>query len=255
MKGYKNYKLNKKNRRYNKYENIEIKSFYDTEDVNNLIDEKVEELEEDNDLVVYAKRDLVSELFINMIENDYDFGYIDFDRIDDLLKDEVYIMTISYDRRVNIEHAYHNGRIAKHESKIALFYTDDCKQDIIDYCIDNDMEVILFDFEGDEGYCDEEGYEDCGDCDSCNNCNGRKTCDDRGSCENYEEDLNTYESKSNNITVSNITVSKAKNGIPNGFTKKICSDEDGTLFSTTFSFHSDDLELLENVAEEFGVKL
>lgn len=186
---YKKYKLNKKNK-YNKYENIEIRSFYETEDVNNLIDKKVEELDEYNDLVVYAKRDLIAELFINMINNDYDFGYIDFDGIDDLLKDEVYIMTVSNDRRINIEHAYNNGKIAKHESKIALFYTDDCEQDIIDYCIDNDMVVILFDFEGDEGYCNEEDYEDCDDYDSCASC---KDCNDRGNCENRKKKLNAYE--------------------------------------------------------------
>lgn len=243
--------MNKKNRRYNKYEDIEIKSFYDTEDVNNLIDEKVEELDEDNDLVVYAKRDLVSELFINMIENDYDFGYIDFDRIDDLLKNEVYIMTISYDRRVNIEHAYHNGRIAKHESKIALFYTDDCEQDIIDYCIDNDMEIILFDFEGDEGYCDEEDYEDCGGCDNRNNCNGCKTCNDRGNYENYKKNLITYETDTTTVTVS-----KDKDNSPNGFTKTWFNDDgSGSSCCSTYSFFSNDITLIKVIAEENGIKL
>lgn len=144
--------MNTRNK-YNKYENIEIKSFYDTEDVNDLIDEKIDELGEDNDLVIYAKRDLIAELFINMIDNGYDFGYINFDKLDDLRKDEVYIMTINSQRMINIEYAYRDGIIVEHDSKIAFFYTDDCKQDIIDYCIDNDMEVILFDFEGDEGCC------------------------------------------------------------------------------------------------------
>lgn len=237
--------MNKRNK-YNKYENIEIKSFYDTEDVNNLIDEKVKELDEDNDLVVYAKRDLVSELFVNMIENDYDFGYIDFDNLDDLLKNEVYIMTVSYDRRVNIEHAYCDGRIVQQKSKIALFYTDDCTQDIIDYCIDNDMEVILFDFEGDEGCCE------CNCGGGCNcGCNSNCYCEKCGDNKKGEENHNIYESQTTTVTVS-----KTKNGNPNGFTKSwYNNDEDGTFSSTTYSFYSDDLGLLEDVAEEFGVRL
>lgn len=214
----------------NKYENIEIKSFYDTEDVNDLIDKKIDELGEDNDLVIYAKRDLVAELFINMIDNDYDFGYINFDKLDDLRKDEVYIMTINSQRMINIEYAYRDGIIVEHDSKIAFFYTDDCKQDIIDYCIDNNMKIILFDFEGDEGCCGS----DC-EYDGCDNC---------------KENLNTYESQSTTISIS-----KSKNGTPNGFTKSWCNDEDGTFSSTTYSFYSDDLGLLKDMAEEFEVRL
>ncbi len=76
-----------KNNGYNKYTNIEIKSFYDEDDVTELIGDKLIELN-DNDasLAVYGKRDLINALFLNMISNGYDFGYIDFDRIDDLKK-------------------------------------------------------------------------------------------------------------------------------------------------------------------------
>lgn len=223
----------KKENKCNKYEDIEIMSFYETEDVNNFIDKKVDELDEDNDLVVYAKRDLIAELFINMINNDYDFGYINFDRLDDLRKNEVYIMTVSNERRVDIEHAYKNGRVVGHESKIALFYTDDCKQDIIDYCINSGMEVILFDFEDDEGYCN-------GDC-GCEGC---------GVCEKCKDDQNTYESESTTVTVS-----KSKNGVPNGFTRSRYSEEDGVSCHSSYSFFCDDLGVLKDVAKEIGVKL
>lgn len=240
------YKLNKRIR-YNKYEDIEMKSFYDTDNFFDLIDKKAKELEDDDDLAVYAKRELVAELFVTMIENNYDFGYIDFDKIDDLRKNEVYIMTVSNERRVNIEYAYNNGRVVKHEAKIALFYTDDCKQDIIDYCLDNDIEVILFDFEDDEGYCDEENCKDCSGCDGCDCCKG---CNDWDNCENHKENINTYESKTTSVTVS-----KAKNGTPNGFIKSWDNNDGSTFSSTTYSFYSDDLELLGDVAEEFGVML
>lgn len=139
-------KLDKKFRS-DKYKDIQIKPFYDVDDVNNLIRKEVNELKEHNDLVIYAKGNLISELFISLIEGGYDFDYIDLDRIDDLLKSKVYIMTINNECRMNIELAYHKGKIVGHKSKTALFYTDDCKQDIIDYSIDNSIKVIMFDFE------------------------------------------------------------------------------------------------------------
>lgn len=228
---------------YNKYEDVEIKSFYDTYDVIELIDKKIKALDKDDDLAVYAKRDLISELFVNMIEDGYDFGYIDFDNLNDLLKDEIYLMTVGNNRRTNIEHAYENGRITKHESGLALFYTDDCKQDIIDYCIDNDMEVILFDFEDDEGYCNS----DCSCIYKCK-CEGDGGC--RKECKNRNESQNTYESES-----ATVTVSKSKSGTPNGFTKSWYNDEEGAFSSTTYSFYSKDIKLLQDMAEEFGVKL
>ena len=76
-----------KNNGYNKYTNIEIKSFYDEDDVTELIGDKLIELNDNvASLAVYGKRDLINALFLNMISNGYDFGYIDFDRIDDLKK-------------------------------------------------------------------------------------------------------------------------------------------------------------------------
>ena len=248
MKGYKNYKLNKGNK-YNKYENIEIKSFYDADDVDDLIGNKLEEFNnDDSSLVIYGKRDLINTLFLNMISEGYDFGYINFDKMDDLDKGKIYLMTVTGDCRINIEPAYSSDKkIMRHDADIAIIFTDDCTQDIIDYCIDNDMKVILFDFEDDNGYCDEENCEDCCGCDSCSGCKG---CNDRNNCENYEENLNSYESASTTVTVS-----KTKNGTPNGFIKSWDNNDGNTFSSTTYSFYSDDLGLLGEVAEEFGVKL
>lgn len=215
--------MNKKNREQNKYEKIEIKSFYDVENVYNLVNEKADELQEDEDLVVYAKRDLISELFVKMIENNYDFGYIDFDKLDDLLKNEAYIMTVNNNYAVSIERAYINKKIVEHNSKTALFYMDDCKQDVIDYCLNNDMEVILFDFEDDEGY------------------------DDSDECRERE---NSYKSKS-----ATVRVSKSKNGIPKVFSKSRYNDDMGIFSSATYSFFSDDLDLVNRIAKEFDLKL
>lgn len=242
--------------RYNKYGNIEIKSFYDEDDVSELIGDKLIELN-DNDasLVVYGKRDFVTALFLNMISNGYDFGYIDLDKVDDLKKGKIYLVTVTGDCTINIEPAYSDERkITGHDADIAIIFADDCTQDIVDYCVDNDTKVILFDFEDDEGFCNEENnegtFEDCENCDGCCNYNGCKDCGNRNGRESYKENLNTYESKSTTVTVS-----KTKNDVPKGFTKSWFTDENGVFSHSTYSFYSGDFELLRGVAKEFGVKL
>ncbi len=233
-----------KNNRYNKYGNIEIKSFYDEDDVDKLIGDKLTKLNDNEaSLALYGKRDLINALFLNMISNGYDFGYIDFDRIDDLKKGKVYLMTVTGDCRINIEPAYSDEeKLMRHDADIAIIFADDCTQDIVDYCIDNDMEVILFDFENDEGFCDEDNLEDHEDCDGCRNCNGCKDCGNRNGRESNKENLNTYESKS-----AAITVAKTKNNVPKGFTKSWFTDEDGIFSHSTYSFYRNDFELLRDV--------
>ncbi len=130
----------------------------------------------------------------------------------------------------------------RHDADIAIIFADDCTQDIVDYCIDNDMEVILFDFENDEGFCDEDNLEDHEDCDGCRNCNGCKDCGNRNGRESNKENLNTYESKS-----AAITVAKTKNNVPKGFTKSWFTDEDGIFSHSTYSFYRNDFELLRDV--------
>lgn len=190
--------MNKKNR-YNKYGNIEIKSFYDEDDLDKLIGDKLTKLNDDEaSLAVYGKRDLINALFLNMISNGYDFGYIDFDRIDDLKKGKIYLMTVTGDCRINIEPAYlDEEKLMRHDADIAIIFAEDCAQDIVNYCIDNDTEVILFDFEDDEGFCDEDNLEDHEDCCGCHNCNGCKDCGNRNSRESNKKNLNTYESNTN----------------------------------------------------------
>lgn len=161
--------------RNNKYENIEIRSLYDTDDLIELINEELIDLSEDEDIVVYAKRDLISELFTELIKNDFDFLYVNFDKIDDMIADEVYIMTIAGDYRIGIEKAYINKKFVQADASTVFFYMDDCKQDIIDYCINEDINVILFDFEGDEGYIEDKC---CGKCcaEKGNNRNNKYDC-------------------------------------------------------------------------------
>lgn len=55
---------------------------------------------------------------------------------------------------------------------------------------------------------------------------------------------------------SYINVKRTGDGTPQGFTKSwATSDDNGTFYSHTYSFYSEDLELLRDMAHECGVKL
>ena len=145
----------------NKYEKMEIVSFDDIEDVYNTIGIELMHLEDEEDYIaVYGKIDLIKELFTTMISDGYEFGYADFDTLDEMRKDMIYMMFIRGNCVISVEPAYsNNGVVIGHDAKVALFYMDDCKQDVIDYCVNRDMEVTLFDF---------------GECDDCSECTCKK---------------------------------------------------------------------------------
>ena len=147
----------------NKYEKMEIVSFDDIEDVYDTIGIELMQLEDKEDYIaVYGKVDLIKELFTIMISDGYEFGYADFDTLDEMRKDMIYMMFIRGNCVISVEPAYNNnGVVIGHDAKVALFYMNDCKQDVIDYCVKRDMEVTLFDFDEDE--CD-----DCSEC-ACKN--------------------------------------------------------------------------------------
>ena len=136
----------------NKYEKMEIVSFDDIEDVYDTIRIELMQLENKEDYIaVYGKIDLIKELFTTMISDGYEFGYADFDTLDEMRKDMIYMMFIRGNCVISVEPAYsNNGVVIGHDAKVALFYMDDCKQDVIDYCVKRDMKVTLFDFDEDE---------------------------------------------------------------------------------------------------------
>lgn len=143
---------------------MEIVSFDDIDDVYGLVIDEMTELEDPTEYVaVYGKVDLIKELFTTMISDGYEFGYADFDTLDEMHKDTVYMIFIRENGVISVEPAYgKDGVVMGHDAKVAIFYMDDCKQDVIDYCVNRDMEVVLFDFEDDE--CDE--CCNCCQCDS-----------------------------------------------------------------------------------------
>lgn len=149
----------------NKYEKMEIVSFDDIEDVYGTIGIELMHLEDEEDYIaVYGKVDLIKELFTIMISDGYEFGYADFDTLDEMRKDMIYMMFIRGNCVISVEPAYNNnGVVIGHDAKVALFYMDDCKQDVIDYCVKRDMKVTLFDFDEDECECENKCSHECDD--------------------------------------------------------------------------------------------
>lgn len=145
----------------NKYANMEIIGLEDITDIYDSIGLSLMELEEEKDYVaVYGKRDLICELFEMMITDGYSFRYADCDFMDEALKDRVYMMFIRQDCGVSIEPAHcSKGIPTMHDAKTAFVFMDDCKQDVIDYCVKSDKNVVLFDYEDDCCECDDDNTE------------------------------------------------------------------------------------------------
>lgn len=136
---------------------VDIKDY---EDVYELIGNALFQLENDTDYIaVYGKRDLIAYLFTDLLKGNYDFGYADFDVLDESLANQIYLMIIRSDCTISVEPAitkYGNySKVIKHDAKIALIDMDECKQDVIDYCVNSDKKVVLFG-ESDECDCSDE---------------------------------------------------------------------------------------------------
>lgn len=137
---------------------MEIIGLEDITDIYNSIGIELFQLEDEKDYIaVYGKRDLICELFEMMIADGYSFRYADCDFMDEMLKDTVYMMFVRQDCGVSIEPAHcSKGTPIMHDAKTSFIFMDDCKQDVIDYCVKSDKNVVLFDYE-----------DDCCDCDEC----------------------------------------------------------------------------------------
>lgn len=207
----------------NKYEKMEIVSFDDIEDVYDTIGIELMQLEDKEDYIaVYGKVDLIKELFTIMISDGYEFGYADFDTLDEMRKDMIYMMFIRGNCVISVEPAYNNnGVVIGHDAKVTLFYMDDCKQDVIDYCVKSDKNVVLFDYE-----------DECG----CNECQ----------CACTDKDTDNSEATH---------ISRDKHGNPLGFSKTWSTVRDGVHCYSSYSHYSSDVDMLRSIASDFGVKL
>lgn len=103
----------------------------------------------------------------------------------------------------------------------------DVCQDIIDYFLERGIDIVLF------------GYEDDTECE----------CDHKAhSTRSEKAELDTNSSEST-------YVSRAKNGVPTGFSKTWYSEESGVHCYSSYSHYSNDLDALRKVASGFNIKL
>ena len=95
----------------------------------------------------------------------------------------------------------------------------DISQMTINHLLDRDVKIVLF---GND--CDEKCDDD----------------DDNGKLDSYSE---TH------------TISRSDDGTPEGFTKSWATNKYGCGVYSSYSFFSDNLDLLRNIANEFGIKI
>lgn len=153
--------------------------------------------------------------------DDFDIEYVDYDMIDDSLEDTVYLMNIYQDASISVETAYGNNDVKDTDANTVFIFMNDCKQNIIDNCVNSDKDVVLFDFDSEDCDC-------CGKCD----CNGSVT------------------TKSNSSTVS-----KDDDGALNGFSVSWTDSNDGAFYSSIYSYYSNDENTVRRLAKEFGVNV
>lgn len=212
-------------------ENGTLASLCDIDDIKDIIGGSLAESETDlYCIAVYAKRDLINELFVSLISDGYIFSYADFDNLDDMVKDTIYLMIIMSDCRVSIEPAINDkGIVIMHDADKVLIYTDDCNYEdksskkIMDYCVNEDMDVIYFDLEGND---------DC-KIDEIDECPCRKT----------------------ESGMENVYIYRNDNGKPEGFVKSWNHVIGNGSYCTTYSYFNDDTNTLKKVADEFGVRI
>lgn len=129
----------------NKYEDIEMLDVYDYEEVYDIICIKIEELEDENYIAVYGKRDLISYLFTEMIKDEFMVGYVNFDVLDEACANDIYLLLVRNDGTISVEPGISNsGKVLGHDAKIALVDMDNCPQSVVDYCVNTDKKVVLF---------------------------------------------------------------------------------------------------------------
>ena len=146
---------------------MEIHSYFDVDDVYTTIEMELARLsrvnlETGHYIVVYGKSDLIRDLYEELICEGYKTTYANFFFDDVVLKDTVYLLTVNSDSEVSIELAYSkSGFPMQHDADSAIIFMEDCKQDIIDYCVNTDKHVILFDFEWEDNFKDDSQEYEC----------------------------------------------------------------------------------------------
>lgn len=162
------------------------------------------------ELIEYAMGEVLAQDWINVR------------RVDIELDDLEYMLSVDDDGDLVVQPVVEYAD--KYFSSMETVYISmdgDVSQDVIDNCIDRDVNVILF------------GYEEDCDCDEC-----QCACTDK----------DTDDSESTHI-------SRDKHGNPLGFSKTWSTVRDGVHCYSSYSHYSSDVDMLRSIASDFGVRL
>lgn len=187
-----------------------------TEDIVYIFLETVENTDKTTGII--ANKELIEYAMGEALAQDW----INVRRVDIELEDMEYMLSIDDNRDLVVQPVIEYAD--KYFSSMETVYISmdgDVSQDVIDNCIDRDVNVILF------------GYEEDCDCDEC-----QCACTDK----------DTDDSESTHI-------SRDKHGNPLGFSKTWSTVRDGVHCYSSYSHYSSDVDMLRSIASDFGVRL
>lgn len=202
----------------NKYEeNIsDIITLDATEEIVDIFLESLENTDKTTGII--ANKELIEYAMGEALAQDW----INVRRVDIELDDLEYMLSVDDDGDLVVQPVVEYAD--KYFSSMETVYISmdgDVSQDVIDNCIDRDVNVILF------------GYEEDCDCDEC-----QCACTDK----------DTDDSESTHI-------SRDKHGNPLGFSKTWSTVRDGVHCYSSYSHYSSDVNMLRSIASDFGVRL
>lgn len=201
----------------NKYTNIsDVITLDATEEIVDIFLESLEKTDKTTGII--ANKELIEYAMGEVLAQDW----INVRRVDIELEDLEYMLSVDDDGDLVVQPVIEYAD--KYFSSMEIVYISmdgDVSQDVIDNCIDRDVNVILF------------GYEDDCNCDDC-----QCACTDK----------DTDDSESTHI-------SRDKHGNPLGFSKTWSTVRDGVHCYSSYSHYSSDVDMLRSIASDFGVRL
>ena len=202
----------------NKYEeNIsDIITLDATEEIVDIFLESLEKTDKTTGII--ANKELIEYAMGEALAQDW----INVRRVDIELEDLEYMLSVDDDGDLVVQPvADFKDKYFSSMETVYISMDGDVSQDVIDNCIDRDVNVILF------------GYEEDCDCDEC-----QCACTDK----------DTDDSESTHI-------SRDKHGNPLGFSKTWSTVRDGVHCYSSYSHYSSDVDMLRSIASDFGVRL
>lgn len=202
----------------NKYEE-NISDIITLDATEEIVDIFLESLEmTDKTIGIIANKELVEYAMGEALAQDW----INVRRVDIELDDLEYMLSVDDDGNLVVQPvADFKDKYFSSMETVYISMDGDVSQDVIDNCIDRDVNVILF------------GYDDECDCTDC-----QCGCTDK----------DTDDSESTHI-------SRDKHGNPLGFSKTWSTVRDGVHCYSSYSHYSSDVNMLRSIASDFGVRL